>query len=414
MTSEPPAPSPRRPGSPLRRRLGLPLLVILVAFFALWIVGPEPIRSGPYVQAITPTSAVISRIDRAESAVRLRYWPTADPSAARTAAGGAPSRFHEIAVDGLSPATAYTYEIENLGPDGAVTARDGGDFVTAHADPGAPVRFVAVGDTGRTPWWFRNFNRFGWMRARPLFAAFGGLKPQWDIARAMVEKRPDLMLHLGDVVYPKGELSYYEEALFRPFDQLLRTVPMYPAIGNHDGDGLGGHPYEDVFHLPSDPPSGTELHYSFVRGPVRFVMLNTQGHTGRESAQVQWLDRTLAANQHPWTIVAMHAPVFCSTKYSDNEELKRDLWPTLVKHEVDLVLTGHSHGYQRFEPIDGITQVIAGGGGHSIYETVPDERLAAHDDDYGFLLIEVRSDLLTGELWTPDGVQRDRFQLLAR
>ena len=391
-------------------RVLLPVALVVLCPVVLWIIGPEPIQSGPYLQAITTSSAVIARVDRSERSLRVRVWPTSDASAAFEQSESEPTRFHALQVEGLSPQTEYRYVLEDVdGAAGEPSARDVGSFRTAPADHAASVRFVAVGDTGNPPWWFYESHRFGLMRARPALAALGGLNAQWDIARGMLEKDPQLFLHLGDVVYPDGRLSFFEEAFFLPFGELLRTTPAFMAIGNHDALSDGGRPFREVFHPPGDRPSGGELYYSFTWGPVRFIVLNSLGDTSPASPMMRWLENTLAGSAEPWTVVSMHHPIFSASLYPDQQRLKAQLWPVLAKHRVDLLLSGHSHGYQRYKAIQGVTPVIVGGGGANIYEAIPDPRRAAHDDGYGFLMVEISGARLTGELWSHDGERRDHF-----
>ena len=51
---------------------------------------------------------------------------------------------------------------------------------------------------------------------------------------------PDLVLHTGDVVYPAGQERHYDRRFFAPYRNLIKTVPVFPVLGNHDvmrGDG---------------------------------------------------------------------------------------------------------------------------------------------------------------------------------
>jgi hypothetical protein len=66
-----------------------------------------------------------------------------------------------------------------------------------------------------------------------------------------------------------------------------------------------------------------------------------------------------------------------------------DMWALMAQKGVDIVLTGHDHNYQRWVPLNGngvpsstgITQFVAGGGGHGIQNFVTtDSRMAVGFD----------------------------------
>jgi 3',5'-cyclic AMP phosphodiesterase CpdA len=317
-----------------------------------------------------------------------------------------------VTIEGLMPHTRYRYEIEDLDTAARTVRVDGGEFRTAPLDQDAAVRIVAVGDTGRLPWWTRHFSGFGVTRLRPLLEPLGGLGPQWDIARGIERLRPDFFLHLGDVVYPRGRMDGYEDGLFRPFDRVLRSTPVFAVIGNHDVLTEDGAAFDQVFASAGSEEAGRTRYFTFAWGGVRIVVLDVvTAATDCQSPQARFLECTLANAPERWKLVAMHYPLLCSSTYSDNDGLIRDFWGQFTRHRVDLVLSGHSHDYQRFAPQDGVVQIIAGAGGHSIYPVHPDPRLVRSSEEYGFLVLKIQGRTLTGEAWTREGAQVDAFTL---
>ena len=89
------------------------------------------------------------------------------------------------------------------------------------------------------------------------------------------------------------------------------------------------------------------------------------------------------------------------------------LEPILVRHAVDLVLTGHDHHYERTHPIDGVTYVVSGGGCKTT-PVRPRRWTAAARATLQYLHVEVDGDRLHGVSVRPDGEVVDRLALRAR
>src|SRR5215208_4537245 len=74
--------------------------------------------------------------------------------------------------------------------------------------------------------------------SRFSFAVVGdsgsGGKGQLAVAALLERLRPDLVLHTGDVVYPAGHERHYDRRFFAPYRNLIKTVPLFPVLGNHD------------------------------------------------------------------------------------------------------------------------------------------------------------------------------------
>ncbi|KAH8904301.1 metallo-phosphoesterase [Coniochaeta sp. PMI_546] len=138
--------------------------------------------------------------------------------------------------------------------------------------------------------------------------------------------------------------------------------------------------YKNHFRMPSAPSGGTgNFWYSFDHGMVHFIQLDTEtdlGHGfigpdevgGSESinvdpvnatmnAQTTWLEADLAAVDRaktPWVIVAGHRPWYLSHANASGTicwTCKDVFEPLLIKYNVDLVLSGHAHVYERQAPL---------------------------------------------------------------
>lgn len=188
---------------------------------------------------------------------------------------------------------------------------------------------------------------------------------------------PDLAIMLGDNAYPLGTDKDYQGGFFSIYnDNLLDNHPVFSVPGNHEYAGVAGVSdiaYYNIFSLPKSAecggvPSGTESYYSFDYGNIHFIMLNSYGYDGGKllydtlGQQALWLKKDLTANmgKSKWTIVSLHHPPYSNgSHYSDGEgdlaAIRERVTPILERFGVDMVLAGHSHGFERSYPIKGHT-----------------------------------------------------------
>jgi hypothetical protein len=298
------------------------------------------LRRDPYLQRVTSHEALVMWTQAAgPRGVVEVTTPTGD--AVATVNGVAPraelSRGavqFEARIGELAPRQVYCYQLSIGGTP--VTERIG--FRTAPvAGSGAPVRIAVWGDSG-----------------------WAG--PDQDAVVDAIESVPfDLMLHVGDIAYPRGTLAQFEDTFFRPYARLLRHVPMFAVSGNHEYGTRDAWPYRQVFALPENGGTdGVERWFSFDWGDVHVVALDTE-KIG--STQAAWLERDLRANQLPWVIVYLHRPPFSSGEHGSDGAVRRWCVPIFQRYRVPLVLAGHDHHYERTTPQNDVIYVVTGGGG---------------------------------------------------
>lgn len=388
------------------RKWALALAAGLVAVLGgLWLAGPAPLATGPFVERVTAHSAVVSRIDRSPSQLELVVE-------AEGAAGGAPIRVsetapvirHAVRVEGLEPATHYRYRLDG----------DVGRFRTAPIDDRTPVRFAAVGDSGAMPWWF-NMHRFGWGWLRPLLE-LTQRTGQWDVAEWIAAQDPDFFVHLGDIVYwPRDRREAHEEAFFRPFDPVLRRGAVFAITGNHDYPlRFAPPPFDEIFLSPESTAPNPKRNYSFAWGSVRVVAVESPVGIWRPDTELhRWVDHALAAAAEPWLVVVVHTP--CQSAFRPAKPLfQKSLCRLFELHGVDLVVSGDDHLYQRFRRrvADGPIQVTAGGGGKDLYDVQTDHpQLELAVKEFGFLLVEADGARLVVQALGEGGRVLDRFEI---
>jgi hypothetical protein len=182
----------------------------------------------------------------------------------------------------------------------------------------------------------------------------------------------DLWLMLGDNAYNAGRDNEYQGGLFLAYPELLRSAVLWPTLGNHDGGSADSATqsgiYYDAFTLPTlgqagGLMSGTEAYYSFDYGNVHFVCLDSHDSSrSTNGLMMRWIKADLAANTQQWTIAYWHHPPHSKGSHDTDQEkdgdircrqMRENFGPALEAGGVDLVLTGHSHAYERSWFIDG-------------------------------------------------------------
>lgn len=223
--------------------------------------------------------------------------------------------------------------------------------------------------------------------------------------------------HLGDICYYGRIEDRFDDVFLRPYAPLLAAgVKLELAIGNHDGDVHFSderlEAVENELRLLGTPGR----YYQTSHGPVDFFYLDSSrpglfGPAGSE--QLAWLDDALRRSTRQWKIVCLHHPPFSSGRHGPTPGAAEVLVPFLERHQVDLVLAGHDHHYERFLPRNGITYVVSGGGA-KLTPVRPSPWTAVAASVLHYLHVDVYEDFLTGTCTRPDGIVVDVFRLRAR
>jgi PKD repeat protein len=198
-----------------------------------------------------------------------------------------------------------------------------------------------------------------------------------NVLNLIAAQAPDLNLALGDLSYgPTGQEQAWCDLVT---GRVGAGFPFELISGNHESDGsLNGNINDFSACLPNQMPGlvGTYGRQWYVDVPrsaplVRFVMISPAltypdgvwSYTAG-SARYNWtvaaIDSARAAGIH-WVVVGMHKPCLSLGEYPC--EPGAALMNMLISKNVDLVLTGHEHGYQRTKQLrlkTGCSSVVPG------------------------------------------------------
>ncbi len=254
------------------------------------------------------------------------------------------------------------------------------------------------------------------------FLAFGdsgnGSNTQRGVAEQMIATKPDLIIHLGDLIYPNGSPNDYKRNFFEPYKELLARIPFMPSLGNHDVATDKGQPFLDVFVLPENGPKGVqpERNYWFDFGDACFVALDTNREAEKGAISesdmrdkvAPWLRDVLKSTDRRWKFVFFHHPPYTgSTHPAEAQKFVHDIFvPIFDEQAVDVVFCGHNHLYERTKPIRndkivepgrGTVYITSGAAGVSRYPEVaphPDYIEKFNSDVFSFTQVDLSADKL--------------------
>lgn len=343
--------------------------------------GGDGLNTPPYLLQVGSDSATV----RLRSTVSTEATLTATPEGGAAISVTMPaSKIQTAQLADLQPGATYAYTVEH-----GENSWSGSFHTPAGADD--TVRFAVLGSSGVAN------------------------DAQHAIADELAADAPDFVLHTGDVVFPRGGLCHYGLRYFGPYEDLVGNSPVVPAIGEIDLKSNNGRAFREIFSLPTTTSEPALLYHAFDYGPVHVVVLDSELYERNDrsgiDAQRDWLTADLRANTLPWTVVVLHRPLYSSTDGAASDTIGADLQPIFEANGVDLVLSGHVRNYERFQPGDGITYVVTGGGGAGLQALGSDRTSVAAASVHHFLSIEATPDRLSARVIDDTGSVIDTFSL---
>jgi parallel beta-helix repeat protein len=298
----------------------------------------------------TFTGSASVSVDWRGSATDLQYGPTS--SYGTTVSGSAPAwtpisspgPFWQASISGLAAGTTYHYSI------------GGGPDYTFHTPPTGDFRFDAIGDIGDTT----HFSKLG------------------DTFSAIASDQPSFVLMIGDLTYANAA-NATQDVVDQHFNDVMSwsTQAAYmPAWGNHEWespavDDLRNYKGRLLMPNAQTSPGAPDVSCCgddwgwFDAGGVRFISY-PEPYTS--ASWVNWQANASAlmsqAQSDPsinYIVTFGHRPAY-STGYHPGEAtlagILAGLGTTYSKYVLNI--NGHSHDYERFQPINGVTHITAG------------------------------------------------------
>lgn len=346
----------------------------------------EKITIGPYLQNMTPNSVTIA-------------WATKSGTTSIERKDGTKKKvnrydFRNTIISGLWPDSVYSYDVLM---DGSDAGR--GTFRT-FPEQIEPFHFCVLGDT----------------RSRH--------DVHQKVVNKIIEEDPLFVVNTGDLVGNGNNIADWEH-FFRINKELIRHVPYYTVLGNHEQDSEN---YYNFFTLP-----GNERYYFFSVGDALFVVLDMEGpdydtpeylseegrevfweKVGREYFEKEkaWLENVLSINDEAGYIFVFFHPAWYSIKSSRVEEAeqRRAFWGDIFeRHHVQVVLNGHDH-YYHHALHGGTHYIVTAGGGAPLYDTdaIQPETVKYKKIEH-YMRIEVGEDFAKLKAIQLDGTILDEF-----
>jgi hypothetical protein len=346
-----------------------------------------------------------------------RSSPSHGPAEVRIG-GGSIQEAHRnwVEVKGLQPDTDYPYEVRLRGE------KIGSGVVRTFPEKSEKLAFLVIGDYGNGK--------------RPQYETAGVMKRVIG-ERARSDNPIRFVLTTGDNIYADQYLiflvnsgnrdSHWDRKFFRPYEEVLRSVPFYASPGNHDG-GASESPedlavYLDNFFFPAPEPS---RYYSFrFANLAEFFSLDSTDNTPQRGRRVyetggeqyRWLDQALSSSTAYWKIAYFHHPPFNAGPGHGPALASLNHYVDLLgRYKVQVAFNGHEHNFQWVEKNEltrGVRYVISGSGGQlrdaDVTARLAASKVAAWAPEHHFLLVEIEGKTMRINVLGPRPVRiRDR------
>lgn len=378
---------------------------------------------GPYLEDPTQTTLVLRwQTDQATPAW-LEYGPAPRCNQIMTITPEVTQ--HKVVLYGLVPNQDFCYNlyVNNQAKTG-VQEPISGSFRTLFSPERKIVNFLVLGSTAD--------------ELLPGASEETAINPETAQARErlaeLMKSHPgDFLIHTGNITR-SGLNAQANAEFFTPFQEILRRMPLFIALGPHEygpdrADRESKNFFANQYRRYHDMSwsNASPKYYSFDTANARFIFLDTNAAQGavwapdltEKSNQIAWLKTTLAGAHEKWKIVVMNAPAYSSGLLGSNSEVAENLVKIFEDYRVNLVLQGGDLNYERTFPMfrgevkpRGVTYLTLG-----TAAPTPTKRENPHPSTARFVslrhyaAIKIVDRKLSATVYSDKGKQLDNFDL---
>jgi len=211
-----------------------------------------------------------------------------------------------------------------------------------------------------------------------------------------------LVMIPGDLVQRGSTYEQWQNDFFSPAQKLFSEVPVYPVLGNHEGNATF---YFKYFSMPKNGTPAYAEHWWYKDyGNTRIIGLNSNEGYRDIGEQYVWLEKVLeetAKNEDiDFVFAQLHHP-HKSELWIPGEEASSGKVVKMLENfttetgKPSLHFFGHTHGYSRGQSKDHkhlwINVATAGGAidNWGEFEGRDYDEFTVTQDEYGFVMVEV-------------------------
>jgi len=279
--------------------------------------------------------------------------------------------FHHFSLEGLEASTEYEYVCILLTVGKEVEQSEIRRLGVRDAELGMRVNVFRTAPVGGSS---AESYKVG------VIADFGMTERSVKNYESILSQKFDVHLIVGDISYANSNHTIWDD-WFVWMEEIARSSPVMPSPGNHEREtdvetGSIFDAYENRFlcpqvseaiRIPQNPEESSTYvgtydygnsFYSFSAGLGLFIFLNPYTSAEEGSPQYNFLKETLESvdrNISPWIFVSMHCPFYNTfdrhVDESQTIQMKSSLEPLFVEYQVNIVFSGHTHGYSRSYPV---------------------------------------------------------------
>lgn len=362
---------------------------------------------GPYIQSLSKTNVTIvwyTNTSNEDSLVKIgtttNFTNTYKNSTIVNTVTSSPyptdtgKYKHTVRISGLQPNTKYYYGVGSTQAGILSSGSTTNYFYTSPiSNNEQDMRFWVIADMG--------VNSANQKAVKDQFISFNN------------NAKVDAWLWIGDNAYNSGLYSEFDSEAFggtNAYNSELKKFSLFSVAGNHDYGNAGylgaaalstTKEYFSLFKLPSTSECGgvasfSPKYYSIDWGNVHIIAMDGYNYLNPGSAQYNWLLNDLRNNTKKWTIMFQHFPAFThGTHNSDTSSelvaFRTYITPLIYQYNIDLVMHGHSHVYERSYFMKNFTGLSADwSSSYIVQPTSPyDKRVSAGSLSAGTIFVVV-------------------------